>query len=80
MSWGDRTHLQRTGETVSCFTYTDNFRADKVADPEFAYAVVRQAHAWATRQLETATGAVRQFCLIQERKRLADIAWRLKRQ
>ena len=44
-------------------------------------AAVRQAHAWATRELATAeAGSIREFCLSSERERLAAIAWRLKRE
>jgi hypothetical protein len=79
MSWGQRTHRQARGEYVSDLTFTDSFRADRIADPEEAYQECVAAHRYATRQLETATGEIRRFCLMQERKRLADIAWRLKR-
>lgn len=61
-------------------TFTDAFRADRVADPVQAYEDVKRAHEWATRQLETAEAPLRRYALTQERKRLADIAWRLRRQ
>lgn len=77
--WGHATHRQAPGESVSCFTFTDAFRVDKVANPRECLAHCRAAHAWVTRELETATSPVRQFELDRERKRLADIAWRLKR-
>jgi hypothetical protein len=79
VSWGHPTHRQQAGEAVSCFTFSDSFRADKIADPEECYQDARAAHAWATRELEGATEPMRIYNLTQERKRLADIAWRLKR-
>lgn len=60
--------------------WADGFWPERVADPATAYADARQAHAWVSRELATAgPRSIREFCLTQERKRLADIAWRLKR-
>jgi hypothetical protein len=77
--WGHRTHQQAPGEAVTCFTYTDSFRSDMIADPLEAYEDCVAAHRWATRELDGASEPMRRFNLISERKRLADIAWKLKR-
>ncbi len=81
MSWGDPTHRQQPGELVSCLTFTDSFRADKIGENEEEHAklYLRQAHAYATRQLEQATDTMRIYNLTQERVRLANIARRLQR-
>jgi len=51
-----------------------------MADPEQAYEDVKEAHIWITARLATVEpGSIREFVLIQERKRLADIGWRLHR-
>jgi len=78
-SWGHRTHHQAPGEAVSCFTFTDSFRADMIAEPMEAYEDCVAAHRWVTRELDNATDPRRRFNLITERRRLADIAWKLKR-
>ena len=78
MSWGDRTHRQQPGEAVSCFTYTDSFRADRIAEPMVAYWDCVAAHRWATRELDATTEPMRVYNLTQERIRLANIARRLK--
>jgi len=61
-------------------TWVDDSRPERIADPEVAYADVRIGHAWATQELATAAaGSIREYNLTMERRRLADIAWRLKR-
>ena len=71
--------------------WQDGTFVNKMADPEQAYRDCREAHAWVSRELETArdvwatrqvesdSDRIRVYCLTQERKRLADIAWKLKR-
>ena len=59
--------------------WVDGFFADKLADPETAYKDVREAHEYVTRQLQNADLPQRIFNLKEERKRLAGIAWKLKR-
>ena len=63
---------------MSSETFVDNFRVAKIADPEVAYKDVKACHAWVTWQLETAVEAMREYNLHEERKRLADIGWRLR--
>jgi hypothetical protein len=59
--------------------WVDDSNPDRIAEPEEAYWEAREAHAWATQELATAADPWRIFNLTQERKRMADIAWRLKR-
>ena len=59
--------------------WVDGSFPDRMADPEQAMVDVREAHAWATQELATAApGSIREYCLTEERKRLAGIAWILK--
>jgi hypothetical protein len=51
----------------------------RMADPETAYRDVREVHAFITRELERTAVPIRVYHLTQERKRLAEIAWKLKR-
>ena len=51
----------------------------RIADPETAYQDAREVHAFITRELESTSNPTRVYHLTQERKRLADIAWKLKR-
>ena len=52
---------------------------EKISDPGAAYVDVKAAHQWVTRELQLTTDPMRVFNLTKERKRLADIAFRLKR-
>jgi len=49
-----------------------------IKHPEEAMEAIKQAHCWATRQLEDATDPGRIGILTEERKRLAGIYSRLK--
>ena len=61
-------------------TWVDDCAPERIADPEVAMQDVRQAHAWVTQELAAAEpGSIRLYVLTQERGRLAEIAWRLKR-
>lgn len=51
--------------------WTDNVRVDLIRDKEEALESIREAHAWATRELQTATEPIRRYNLDLERKRLA---------
>lgn len=65
---------------MSSISWSADQRVDLIADPDQAYQDVRDAHAWATREMQSApASSPRAYILTQERKRLADIAWRLKR-
>ena len=65
---------------MSAPAWRDGFSARHVADPFQAAVDVREAHGWATRTLaKVPRGSIREFNLDQERKRLAGIAWELKR-
>ena len=51
------------------------------ADPHQAFQDVREAHAWATRELATAEPqSTRAWVLTVERKRLAGLSYEIKRQ
>lgn len=56
--------------------------ADSVSrlnDPKQAYRDVLEAHRFVTAKLETAPTPVSRYELTEERKRLAEIAWAIKR-
>lgn len=59
--------------------FYDSFSGDRVADPAQAYGDVRAAHAWVSAQLAAAVDPTRRWNLEAERRRLAGIAWYLKR-
>jgi hypothetical protein len=51
------------------------------ADPHQAFDDVREAHAWATRELAAAEPqSSRAWVLTEERKRLAGLSYEIKRQ
>jgi hypothetical protein len=51
------------------------------ADPHQAFEDVREAHAWATRELATAEPqSTRVWVLTEEQKRLAGLSYEIKRQ
>ena len=51
-----------------------------LVDPAQAMAEVKHSHEWASRELSAvAPGSIREFCLTEERKRLAGIAWQIRR-
>jgi len=62
--------------------WSDQFRVDRIPTDGLKLSKMRQdvreAHAWVSRALESATESIRVWNLGQERKRLAAIAWRLK--
>lgn len=59
--------------------WTDQFSPDRIADVEQAIEDVREAHRWATRERDLAEpGSIREYCLSQERIRLAHIHAALK--
>jgi hypothetical protein len=64
---------------VSPASYEDGFFVRRLAEPEQAYRDCKQAHATATAMLETAPTPASQYSLTEERKRLAGIAWAIKR-
>ena len=51
------------------------------ADPRTALADVKAAHHWAENELKNVRpGSIREYCLTQEKKRLCELAWKIKRQ
>jgi len=80
MSWSHTVPLHRraVGERVSNLTWEDA-RPDLIAEPSLAYADACEAHRWATQARTETSDPTQVYILTQERKRLADIAWRLKR-
>lgn len=59
--------------------WADNFNANKIADPVQCLKDCREAHAYVSRELESTSNPQRAWNLGQEKKRLAGIAWALKR-
>lgn len=59
--------------------YQDGFFVSKLADPKQAYRDVLDVHKHVTETLDSATELNRAFILREERKRLAGIAWAIKR-
>ena len=50
-------------------------------DPRTALADVKAAHHWAENELKNVRpGSIREYCLTQEKKRLCELAWKIKRQ
>ena len=65
MSWPNRSWQS---ETLYC-------------DPRTALADVKAAHHWAKNELKSVRpGSIREYCLTQEKKRLCELAWKIKRQ
>jgi len=62
--------------------YSDLFRDDRLpADPAKRWQMledVKEAHRWATSALESAVNERARYALIEERKRLAGIAAKLR--
>jgi len=72
-------HRLQPGEVVTNLTYIDALDCDRLADTRAAYQDAREAHEHVSRELAETTLPMRVYNLTAERKRLADIAWRLKR-
>lgn len=51
----------------------------RLADPETAYQDARETHAYLTAELAATQDPDRIYHLTAERKRLADLAWAIKR-
>jgi hypothetical protein len=59
--------------------WQDGFFVKHLAEPLLAYRDVLESHRFVTAELETAPTPTSQYELTEERKRLAGIAWAVKR-
>lgn len=69
----------RRNQEVYRSAWVESSAPERIKDPVQAYEDVKEAHQWVSLEMDQATEPMRRWNLEQERKRLAGIAYALRR-